>query len=203
MKRSITIFLFLLAVATGLQAQTTNIANCRLMKVWAILMNQGDKDFSQADPPLMINFALCYGGKSSGYVSSDYIYLVGDDSDTWKRYGCMSFMDMPKKVRRSNEALGNNTHMTQCIFWGDGISLGLSMSQPGNGAKHGSANYVLVSKGGKNYVNYMVVTCDFYDISTGQERLVLEQHVPGNYNYNSAGNLFRTFMNNMYDYYSR
>ena len=109
---------------------------------------------------------------------------------------------MPQKAKRSNETLSNNTHMTQCLFWAeDGTAIALCTSPPENGAENRSANYVMISNGRQNFVNYMVVTCDFYDISSGQARLVLKDHIPGFQNYDSAGNLFRTFMNNMYEYY--
>lgn len=201
MKKGCIVILLLLSAALGLQAQTPDISDCRLIKVYAVLVSQDGKDLSEADPPITVNFTLCYGGQSSGYAYHDYIYLLGDKSDNWNRYGCMGFMDMPKSAKIFNQLKGDN-YLTQCIFWGNDSNMGLATAEPGNGAEHGSGNYVLVSSGdNKNYINYMVISCDFYDISSGKERLVAEKHFPWLCDYDSADNLFRTFMTNMYEYY--
>ena len=70
MKRCITILLFLLAVA-GLRAQTPDISNCRMVKVMALLNEVDNKKYDDVDNPVILNFTLCYGAKSSGYASDD------------------------------------------------------------------------------------------------------------------------------------
>lgn len=199
MKRCITIFLFLLAVA-GLRAQTPDISNCRMVKVMALLNEVDNKKYDDVDNPVILNFTLCYGAKSSGYASDDYIYLLGDNSATWNRYGCRGFMDMPTRVKSESSLLDDGTRMIQYLFWGDKFCLDFVMAEPANkDIIQGSDNGVVISNGVDKIVSYQIGSCDFYDISTGQERLVLKEYYPLDYNYNES--LFYTFINNMYEYY--
>lgn len=199
MKRCITIFLFLLAVA-GLRAQTPDISNCRMMKAEATLTQVNGKTID-ADPSVKICITLCYGAKSSGYVSDDYIYLLGDDSDVWNRYGCMSFMDMPASTEKNID--GDTYQSVYNFFYGDKLMLCTNVTEIDNILVKSVNNIVIspLSNPG-NICNYNITSCDFYDISTGQERLVLKGHIPSLYEINTSDNLFRVFMDRMYEYYN-
>lgn len=199
MKRYVCLFLFLLTVL-GLRAQVAEAMECWMMKATAQLITKDNEILEDADPPMMVHFTLCYGAKSSGYTSDDYIYLLGDDSDAWERYGCMSFMDMPADVKKVADTIGDRTVITN-IFYGNGFHIGLFVLEPPKGAAAKSDCQMIISNGGDKSVAYRVFECDFYDISGGQERLVLEKYHPFLEDYNSTDNLFRVFMDRMYEYY--
>ena len=202
MKRSITIFLLLLAVATGLQAQTPDISNCRLMKVEAQLITKDNKYVANPENPIIINFTLCYGAKSSGYASDDYIYLLGDDSDEWNSHGCIGFMDMPEAVDRDTEPGSlKEDGMNLNIFFANGWRLGMFSSTWKDSGLESDNQIMIIKDNTSTNVAYRILKCDFYDISTGKERLVFDFHVPCTKTYNGADNLFYVFANNMYEYY--
>ena len=204
MKRCITIFLFLLAVA-GLRAQLNNFPasqllkamDCRMMKVEAVVSIVNGQILQ--NPP-KVSFTLFYGAQSSGYASEDYIVLLGDDTDEWNRNGYLGFMDIPEEVRKIIEPVQG----TMCIkyyFIGNGFNFGMATFDGSSEEGEKSDNIVMTSRHKDNYnVCFDVIKCDFYDISTGKERLVLANYYPSAEDY-SAGNLFRVFADNMYKYY--
>lgn len=208
MKRCITIFLLLLAVA-GLQAQINDFpANqlfkameCRMMKITAYVVA---KDGQALQNPPEVNFTLFYGAQSSGYASEDYIVLLGDDTDEWNRNGYTSFMDMPDKTYRDDTPLKSGRKNIMIAFYAKNSSnLTMWTAEEAADAHPDLKSETRISVGhihnGKE-TTFAIYSCDFYDISTGQERLVLSNFYPSAADY-SAGNLFRVFMDNMYEYY--
>lgn len=203
MKRCITIFLLLLAVA-GLWAQTNNFSasqlfkamECRMMKVTAVVSVKNDQ---KVENPPKVSFTLFYGAQSSGYASEDYIVMLGDDTDEWNRNGYLGFMDMPEKVQITTEPIQGRSCILY-IFMSNGFNLGMG-GYVVNGDIKKSNNMIVVSRQKDGYiVGFDVFKCDFYDISTGKERLVLANYYPSAEDY-SAGNLFRVFADKMYKYY--
>ena len=204
MKRYICIFLFLLTVL-GVKAQVGNYPyeqvvkamNCRMMKVTAVLRM---KDGQELDSSPVVRFTICYGGETSRYASDDYIYMLGDESGAWERYGCRGFMDMPTKVIQTIEPV-DGMMKAQNNFYGEDWAFSmLSSDYQSNMDKSYPVVMVMKRGGEETYDAYKVLSCDFYDISTGQERLVLKGYQPSKDDY-SAGNLFRVFMDRMYEYY--
>ena len=107
---------------------------------------------------------------------------------------------MPTRVKSESSLLDDGTRMIQYLFWGDKFCLSFMMAEPANkDIIQGSDNGVVISNGVDKIVSYQIGSCDFYDISTGQERLVLKEYYPLDYNYNES--LFYMFINNMYEYY--
>lgn len=205
MKRYICIFLFLLIVL-GVKAQSNNFSanqlfkamECRMMKATAYVVQKNGQLQSTTNPPV-VRFTLFYGGKSSGYSSEDWICLLGDDSNEWNRNGYQAFMDMPTSVRKQSKAEGDAVkHAIYNYFYADGFTLCL-LSADSSVHKSQSQVVVMNLKSDENCF-YLLASCDFYDISTGQERLVLKGYQPSLEDY-SAGNLFRVFMDRMYEYY--
>ena len=208
MKRCITIFLFLLAVA-GLRAQINNFPasqllkamDCRMMKITAYVVA---KDGQALQNPPEVSFTLLYGAQSSGYASDDYIYLMGDDTDEWNRNGYMGFMDMPDKAYRDDTPLRGGRKNIIIAFYAKNSS-NLTMWTAETDVHPDIKSETRISVGhihnGKE-TTFAIYSCDFYDISTGQERLVLSNFYPSAEDY-SAGNLFRVFMDNMYKYYNQ
>ena len=208
MKRCITIFLFLLAVV-GLRAQSNNFPasqllkamDCRMMKITAYVVA---KDGQALQNPPEVSFTLLYGAQSSGYASDDYIYLMGDDTDEWNRNGYMGFMDMPDKAYRDDTPLRGGRKNIIIAFYAKNSS-NLTMWTAETDVHPDIKSETRISVGhihnGKE-TTFAIYSCDFYDISTGQERLVLSNFYPSAEDY-SAGNLFRVFMDNMYKYYNQ
>ena len=209
MKRCITIFLFLLAVV-GLRAQVssfpyekvTKAMNCRMMKVKAqVVIQRANQQVSEV-APINVHFTLCYGAQSSGYASDDYIYLLGDDSNEWNSNGCMGFMDMPTGVSKTTELKDVDGDFVLYAFYGHTYKMAVTCEKTGD-ARLKSGNSIIILTGDNDKgIGYVIDRCDFYDISSGQERLVLEGYQPSKDDY-SAGNLFRVFMDRMYEYYNR
>lgn len=206
MKRCITIFLFLLAVV-GLRAQINNFPasqllkamNCRMMKVTAYVVA---KDGQALQNPPEVSFTLLYGAQSSGYASDDYIYLMGDDSNEWNSNGCMGFMDMPTGVSKTTELKDVDGDFVLYAFYGHTYKMAVTCEKTGD-ARRKSGNSIIILTGDNDKgIGYVINRCDFYDISSGQERLVLEGYQPSKDDY-SAGNLFRVFMDRMYEYYNQ
>ena len=200
MKRYVCLFLFLFTVL-GLRAQTLDISNCRLMKVEALLITKDNKYVANPENPIIIHFTLCYGAKSSGYASDDYIYLLGDNSDEWKSHGCLGFMDVPEAANRdTNPGSLKEDGMNLNIFFANGWRLAMfSSTWKDSGLKSDNQIVIVNDNTGRN-VAYRILKCDFYDISTGKERRVCNC-VPCTKTYNGTDNLFYVFTNNMYEYY--
>lgn len=208
MKRCITIFLLLLAVA-GLRAQKNNFPadqlfkamDCRMMKVEAeVSVMNGQK----VENPPKVSFRLFYGAQSSGYASEDYIVMLGDDIDEWNRNGYLGFMDMPNTIFRDDTPLKSGRKNIIIAFYAKNSS-NLTMWTAETDVHPDIKSETRISVGhlhnGKK-TTFAIYSCDFYDISSGQERLVLANYYPFVEDY-SAGNLFRVFMDRMYEYYNR
>ena len=203
MKRYVCLFLFLFTVL-GLRAQVAEAMECRMMKATAQLITKDNEILEDADPPMMVHFTLCYGAKSSGYTSDDYIYLMGDDTDEWNRNGYMGFMDMPDKAYRDDTPLRGGRKNIIIAFYAKNSS-NLTMWTAETDVHPDIKSETRISVGhihnGKE-TTFAIYSCDFYDISSGRERLVLSNFYPSAEDY-SAGNLFRVFMDNMYKYYNQ
>ena len=207
MKRCITIFLFLLAVV-GLRAQLNNspasqllkAMDCRMMKITAYVVA---KDGQALQNLPEVSFTLLYGAQSSGYASDDYIYLMGDDTDEWNRNGYMGFMDMPDTIFRDDTPLKSGRKNIIIAFYAKNSSNLTMWTAETDDPDIKSETCISVGHihNGKK-TTFVIYSCDFYDISTGQERLVLSNFYPSAEDY-SAGNLFRVFMDRMYEYYNQ
>ena len=210
MKRCITIFLLLLAVA-GLWAQTNNFPasqlfkamECRMMKVTAVVSVKNDQ---KVENPPKVSFTLFYGAQSSGYASEDYIVLLGDDTDEWNRNGYLGFMDMPDKIYRDDTPLrGGRKNIIIAFYAENSSNVTMWTAEAKKDAHPDIKSETYISVGhiyNDKKTTFAIYSCDFYDISSGRERLVLSNFYPSAEDY-SAGNLFRVFMDNMYEYYNQ
>ena len=107
---------------------------------------------------------------------------------------------MPTKVIQTIEPV-DGMMKAQNNFYGEDWAFSmLSSDYQSNMDKSYPVVMVMKRGGEETYDAYKVLSCDFYDISTGQERLVLKGYQPSKDDY-SAGNLFRVFMDRMYEYY--
>ena len=204
MKRYVCIFLFLLAVL-GMKAQSNDFpasqllkaVKCRMMKVKAMVLAVNGK---MCDDLPQVGFTLLYGAQGSGYSSEDYIVLLGDDLNEWKRNGFMGFMDMPDKIYRDDVPLKGGKKNVMTVFFAKNFRLAMYTMETRHPKVKSEAHISVCQIHNGKETDFVVTSCDFYDISSGKERLVLADYYPSKEDY-SAGNLFRVFMDKMYEYY--
>lgn len=174
--------------------QTMAAMKCRMIKALGGVIYINDKRVDTYD---FVEFTLVYGGKESGYSSEDFMFLMPDDPDKWNRKGYPTFMGTPYVTKKEDTSVRGLKTMLY-LFKADSWNVGVTMSENVNPV---SDNIFNIRVGDKS-VGMCIVKCDFYDISTGSERLVLKDYEPMSYHYVN-GNLLRVFLDNMQKYYYR
>lgn len=178
--------------------QLTAAMNCRLVKMRAsmdVILSDG----TVVDNNEVVNLTLVYGGKESGYSSDDYIYLLYEGADGNDCNECKGFMDYPRGVICGgyDDRVGYYN-----LVIGNGLKMMVSHLDKSGDEYVGfdSTNVIQVVDGADMAASYIILRCDFYDISSGTERLVLKDYIPSFDHYKDR-NLLRIFADRMRKYY--
>lgn len=178
--------------------QLTAAMKSRMIKASAQL-TVTNGDFTESE--VTVEFTLGYGGTSSGYSSDDGVFLLPEDPELWNNKGYFTILDTPVQVTKRQETLPTGSKALSYIFFNSGSSRWgfhtIENLHPESLQK--SENQILIAYGDRNCA-FMILSCDFYDISNGTERLVLKGYKPWMDEYINR-NLLRTFFDNMYKYY--
>lgn len=210
MKKSICTVM-LLATAVLAQAQASQFPfekiskamDCRMVKITGRLL--GEQYFAYNYEKFLnypvVRFNVFYGAKSSGYSSEDWLCVLPDDSQGDDNT-IVAFMGQPAKTYSVEETTGSNKFPLLRYFFStssnDIAAFGLVKVKWGDAFNSYCLIGVQAQTGNKSYV--IVEKCDFYDISSGQERLVLAGYCPMMDDYKAA-NLMRVYFEHMYEYY--
>lgn len=178
--------------------QLTAAMNCRLVKMRAkmdlVLESGSGVNYNQT-----VNLTLLYGGKESGYSSDDYICLLYEGVDGNECSECRGFMDYPSAVICSTTE-GMTDYYN--VFIGSSLKMGImniDRKHLGN-KRFNSGHLIQVVEDSGRAASYTILKCDFYDISSGTERLVLKDYIPSFDHYKDR-NLLRIFADRMRKYY--
>lgn len=208
MKKTISTIV-LMSVAFFAQAQISQYPfekikeamECRMVKATGRVVVKGDKESRNVlrNGPI-VQFKIIYGAKSSGYSSDDGLYFIPEDSREWKKNGLVGFINTPIKASNWEEEVNGYPLFGYRFFTSgdDAIGFGLGNTKGMYSVLTECVIDVVASSG--KYTTFQTLECDFYDISSGRERLVLSGYNPMKDNY-KAGNLMRVFFDNMYEYY--
>lgn len=174
---------------------------CRMIKMEAVMdVQESDETFKDINTP--VRLTLVYGAQSSGYASDDYIYLMYETPDGTKCKDCKGFMDYPTTKLITKPLDGAERYIS--VFYGKNQILDIVNMEPDPNSKLNimkSDHYIqVINKSSGSASSYHIHSCDFYDISSGKERLVLKGYSPWQYDYIN-NNLLRVFADNMRKYY--
>ena len=181
--------------------QLTAAMNCRMIKVTdgkAIIFKDEVPEYGE-----FISFKLLYGGQSSGYSSDDNCILLSDNTEEWNKKHYLSISAIPTEFEiRKQTTTGKQ--MNSYIFGSNDCQWTCSIFDsfhPESGQK--SENAIGIKYRDKNLiVSFSIHQCDFYDISSGQAKLVLKGYEPWRDDYTNR-NLLRIFFDKMYKYYHK
>lgn len=180
--------------------QLTAAMKCRMIKMEAVMdVRESDETFKDINTP--VRLTLVYGAQSSGYASDDYVYLLYETPDGTECKDCKGFMDYPTTKLMNKPLDGAERYIS--AFYGKNQALGIVHMEPDPKSKSNiikSDHYIQVINNSGDASSYYIRNCDFYDISSGKERLVLKGYRPWQYDYIS-NNLLRVFADNMRKYY--
>lgn len=181
--------------------QLTAAMKCRMIKMEAVMdVKESSETFNDTDTP--VRLTLVYGAQSSGYASDDYVYLMYETPDGTECKDCKGFMDYPTTKLTGKPIDGAEPYIS--VFYGKNQVLSIGNIKPAPNSKSNitkSYHYIqVINKSSGNASSYYIRSCDFYDISSGKERLVLKGYRPWQYDYIN-NNLFRVFADNMRKYY--
>lgn len=174
---------------------------CRMIKMEAVMdVKESSETFNDTDTP--VRLTLVYGAQSSGYASDDYVYLMYETPDGTECKDCKGFMDYPTTKLTGKPIDGAEPYIS--VFYGKNQILSIGNIKPAPNSKSNitkSYHYIqVINKSSGSASSYYIRSCDFYDISSGKERLVLKGYRPWQYDYIN-NNLFRVFADNMRKYY--
>lgn len=174
---------------------------CRMIKMEAVMdVKESSETFNDTDTP--VRLTLVYGAQSSGYASDDYVYLMYETPDGTECKDCKGFMDYPTTKLTGKPIDGAEPYIS--VFYGKNQVLSIGNIKPAPNSKSNitkSYHYIqVINKSSGSASSYYIRSCDFYDISSGKERLVLKDYRPWQYDYIN-NNLLRVFADNMRKYY--
>lgn len=174
---------------------------CRMIKMEAVMdVKESSETFNDTDTP--VRLTLVYGAQSSGYASDDYVYLMYETPDGTECKDCKGFMDYPTTKLTGKSIDGAEPYLS--VFYGKNQILSIGNIKPAPNSKSNitkSYHYIqVINKSSGSASSYYIRSCDFYDISSGKERLVLKGYRPWQYDYIN-NNLLRVFADNMRKYY--
>lgn len=178
--------------------QLTAAMNCRLVKMRAsmdVILSDG----TVVDNNEVVNLTLVYGGKESGYSSDDYICLLYEGVDGNDCNECKGFMDYPRSVTCSGD--DDKVDYYNLVI-GNGLKMAVSHLDKHHieGSGFDSLHLIQVVDASGKAASYTIISCDFYDISSGTERLVLKDYIPSFDHYKDR-NLLRVFADRMRKFY--
>ena len=181
--------------------QLTAAMKCRMIKMEAVMdVKESSETFNDTDTP--VRLTLVYGAQSSGYASDDYVYLMYETPDGTECKDCKGFMDYPTTKLTGKPIDGAEPYIS--VFYGKNQVLSIGNIKPAPNSKSNitkSYHYIqVINKSSGSASSYYIRSCDFYDISSGKERLVLKGYRPWQYDYIN-NNLLRVFADNMRKYY--
>ena len=202
-------FLIMASAALGLRAQVADFpaaqveeaGKCRLVKIsGSITLNTRQSPEKGKRNGTAVTFSLYYGAKSSGYSPDDGIHLSGGDPDTWENEKLTDFDNTPTACEKVEKRVGGQPAIRYQYFTSVFESLVFGLAEQKWGGSYLSHCIALVISKYDEVESFLIEKCDFYDISSGQERLVLAGYCPLMDDYKD-GNLMKVFFDRMYEYY--